>query len=338
MPIGYRMADLRFQRKNPNLFLKILYGLAYIIVLRPIKKRMGLSNARICYTLGAVLSPDAFRFYHALNIPLKSLYGTTEGGILTGATNDDIRLDTVGPVHTGIEVRMSADGELLYRQPGTFLGYYKDPRETAKVLRDGWFCSGDSCFIREDGHLVFVDRVQDLVELGSGDSLAPQLIESRLKFSPYIKDAWVLGGPKKAYPSAIIVINYNTVSKWAGQRGLAFSNFAELSQRPEVYEVVKQDIDKINSTLSPASRVGQYIILHKEFDPDEGELTRNRKLRRHFLAKRYRSLIRALYDDKTEVAIKTQVKYQDGRTGTVETMLRIKSIIKSSQRSKRTKK
>ena len=124
MPIGYRIADLRFQRKNPNLFLKILYGLAYIIVLRPIKKRMGLSNAKICYTLGAVLSPDAFRFYHALNIPLKSLYGTTEGGILTGATNDDIRLDTVGPVHTGIEVRMSDDGELLYRQPGTFLGYY----------------------------------------------------------------------------------------------------------------------------------------------------------------------------------------------------------------------
>jgi long-chain acyl-CoA synthetase len=338
MPVAYRMADLRFQRKKPSLFLKILYRLAYIVVLRPIRKRMGLSNARICYTLGAVLSPDAFRFYHGLNIPLKSLYGTTEGGMLTGAMNDDIRLDTVGPVHSGIEVKISVDGELMYRQPGTFLGYYKDKKETAKVLRDGWFCSGDSCFIREDGHLVFVDRVQDLVELPSGDRLTPQLIESRLKFNPYIKDAWVLAGPKKAFPSAIIVIDYNTVSRWAGQRGVAFNNFAELSQRPEVYKLVKDDIDTINSSISPGSRVERYIILHTEFDPDEGELTRTRKLRRHFLAVRYRTLIRAIYDDKTEVPIKTQVKYQDGRTGTVNTMLRINSVFKSSKRSKRAKK
>ena len=338
MPVGYRMADVKFQGKKPSVFLTILYGVAYIVLLRLIRKRMGLSNARICYTLGDVLSPDAFRFYHALNVPLKSLYGTTEGGMLTGAMNDDIRLDTVGPVHKGIEVRISADGELMYRHPGTFLGYYKEPKQTAKVLKEGWFCSGDSCFIREDGHLVFVDRVQDLVELASGDRLIPQLIESRLKFSPYIKDAWVLAGPKKAFPSAIIVINYNTVSRWAGQQGVAFTNFAELSQRPEVYELVKHDIDRINSTVPPGSRVERYIILHKEFDPDEGELTRTRKLRRHFLAERYRTLIRAIYDDKTEVPIKTQVKYQDGRTGTVNTMLRISSVMKSPKKSKRAKK
>ena len=338
MAIGYKMADVKFQGKKPSIFLTILYALAYIVILRPIRKRMGLSNARICYTLGAVLSPDAFRFYHALNLPLKSLYGTTEGGILTGAANDDIRLDTVGPVHTGIEVRMSARGELMYRQPGTFLGYYKNPKETAKVLRDGWFCSGDSCFIRDDGHLVFVDRVQDLVELASGDRLTPQLIESRLKFSPFIKDAWVLAGPTKAYPSAIIVINYNTVSRWAGQQGVAFSNFAELSQKPEVYELVKHDIDKVNNTVPPGSRVVKYIILNKEFDPVEGELTRTRKLKRHFLSERYRTLIRAIYDNKAEVPIKTQVKYQDGQTGTVKTMLRIKSVMKSSQMTKSAKK
>jgi long-chain acyl-CoA synthetase len=338
MPIGYRMADVKFQGKKPNVFLTILYGLAYLVLLRPLRKRMGLSNARICYNLGAVLSPDAFRFFHALNIPLKSLYGTTEGGILTGAANADIRLDTVGPVHKGIEVRISADSELMYRHPGTFLGYYKEPKQTAKVLRDGWFCSGDSCFIRKDGHLVFVDRVQDLVELAGGDSLAPQVIESRLRSSPYIKDAWVLAGPKKAYPSAIIVIDSHTVGRWAGQQGVSFSNFAELSQRPEVYDLVKHDIDEVNSTLPPGSRVGKYLILHKEFDPDEGELTRTRKLRRRFLAERYRTLIRAIYADKIEVPIETQIGSHDERTGTVKTILRITSVIQSSKTSKSAKK
>jgi long-chain acyl-CoA synthetase len=338
MPIGYEVADVKFQGKKPNVFLRILYDLAYLVLLKPIRKRMGLSNARICYTLGAVLSPDAFRFYHALNIPLKSLYGTTEGGILTGATNDDIRLDTVGPVYKGIEMKISADGELMYRHPGTILGYYKEPKQTAKELRKGWFCSGDSCFIRKDGHLVFVDRIQDMVELDGGDSLAPQVIESRLRSSPYIKDAWVLAGPKKAYPSAIIVIDYNTVSRWAGRRGVAFSNFAELSQRSEVYDLIKHDIDEVNRSLPPGSRVGKYLILHKEFDPDEGELTRTRKLRRHLLAERYRTLIRAIYNDKAEVPIETQIGSKDERTGTVKTMLRIKTVIKSSRASKPAKK
>ena len=338
MPIGYRMADVKLQGEKPSLPLKILYGLAYLVLLRPLRKRMGLSKARICYTLGAVLSPDAFRFYHALNIPLKSLYGTTEGGILTGAANADIRLDTVGPVHKGIEVRISADGELMYRHPGTFLGYYKEPKQTAKVLRKGWFCSGDSCFIRKDGHLVFVDRIQDMVELAGGDTLAPQVIESRLRSSPYIKDAWVLTGPKKAYPSAVIVIDSNTVSRWAGQRGVAFRNFAELSQRPEVYELVKRDIDEVNRTLPSGSRVRKYVILHKEFDPGEGELTRTRKLRRHLLAERYRTLIRAIYSDKAEVAIEAQVKYQDERTGTAKTILRIKTVIQTSKTSQPAKK
>jgi long-chain acyl-CoA synthetase len=339
MPIGYKIADVRLQKKKPSVFLKTLYSLANIIVLKPIRSKLGLSHARICYTLDAILSPDAFRFYHALNLPLKSLYGTTEGGILAGASNDDIRLDTVGPlVHEGIEVRITKKGELVYRHPGVFVGYYKDPERTAEVLKEGWFCSGDSCFIREDGHLVFVDRLQDLVELTSGNRLAPQAVESRLRFSPFIKDAWVFAGPKKAYLSAIIAINYNTVSRWAGQKGVAFTNFAELSQRQEVYELLKQDIDRVNSTLPPDSRVQKYLLLHKEFDPDEGELTRTRKLRRHFLRERYRSLIDALYSDKTEVPIEARVGYSDGRTGTIKTILYIKSVGKSSKASKPAKK
>jgi long-chain acyl-CoA synthetase len=326
MPIGYKMTDLKFQKKEPSLFWKILYSLADIALFRPIRGSLGLSNARICYTTGAMLSPDAFRFYHALNLPLKSLYGTTEGGVLTGAKNDDIRLETVGPVHKGADVRITDHGELIYRQPGIFVGYYKDPDKTAEVLKDGWFYSGDSGFIREDGHIVFVDRVKDLVELASGDKLAPQFIESRLKFSPYIKEAWVLAGPDRAYASAIIIINYDNVSRWAGQRRVAYTTFAELSQKPEVYGLVKQDIDRINSTLPLGSRVRKYVNLHKEFDPDEGELTRNRKLRRTFLEERYRELIDAIYGDKTEVPIEARVRYRDGRMGTIKTTLSIKSV------------
>ncbi len=326
MPVGYKMADLKFQKKKPSLFWKIFYSLADIALFRSIRGSLGLLNARICYTTGAMLSPDAFRFYHALNLPLKSLYGTTEGGALTGARNDDIRLETVGPIHRGAEVRITDNGELIYRQPGIFVGYYKDPDKTAEVLKDGWFYSGDSGFIREDGHIVFVDRVKDLVELASGDKLAPQFIESRLKFSPYIKEAWVLAGPDRAYASAIIIINYDNVSRWAGQRRVAYTTFAELSQKPEVYGLVKQDIDRINSTLPLGSRVRKYVNLHKEFDPDEGELTRTRKLRRTFLEERYRELIDAIYGDKTEVPIEARVRYRDGRMGTIKTTLSIKSV------------
>jgi len=325
MPIGYKMADLKYRKQEPGLFWKILYSLADIALFRPIRGILGLSNARICYTTGAMLSPDAFRFYHALNLPLKSLYGTTEGGALTGARNDDIRLETVGPVHKGAGVRITDNGELIYRQPGIFIGYYKDPDKTAEVLKDGWFYSGDSCFIREDGHIVFVDRVKDLVELDSGDKLAPQFIESRLRFSPYIMDAWVLAGPDRAYASAIIIINYDNVSRWAGQRGVAYTAFAELSQAPEVYELVRQDIDRVNHTLPVGIRVRKYVNLHKEFDPDEGELTRTRKLRRAFLEERYRELIDAIYSDRNEVPIEAQVGYRDGQMGTIKTTINIKS-------------
>jgi long-chain acyl-CoA synthetase len=326
MPVGYKRADLKSKKQKINPFWNILYALAHIALFRPIRDSLGLANARICYTTGAILSSDAFRFYHALNLPLKSVYGSTEGGALTGAENDDIRLETVGPVHRGAEVRITDDGELIYRQPGTFLGYYKDPDKTAEVLKDGWFYSGDSGSITEDGHVIFLDRMKDLVELASGDKLAPQFIESQLRSSPYIKDAWVLAGPDRAYASAVIVINYTSVGRWAGGKGVAYATFTELSQRPEVYQLVKQDIDRINSALPPGIRVRKFINLHKEFDPDEGELTRTMKLRRMFLEERYRGIIKAVYSDKTEVPVEAQVSFRDGRTDTIKTTLSIQSI------------
>ena len=242
---------------------------------------------------------------------------------MTGSKNDEIRPDTVGPVHEGAEVSTTDEGGLLYRQPGMFLGYFKDPVKTAEALKDGWFHSGDNASVREDGQMVFKDRLNDLILLAGGGTLAPQLVESRLRFSPYIKDAWVLAGPEKGYASAIIVIHYHHVGRWAGQRKVAYSNFAELSQKPEVCELVKQSIARINETLPPGSRVKKYVNLHKEFDADEGDLTRTKKLKRGFLEGRYREIIDALYGGQTEVPVEVPVKSRDGRTGTVRTILRI---------------
>jgi len=326
MPVGQKMAELKYRKQKPGVFLKMLYALADIILFRSIKRSLGLSNARICYTTGAILSPDAFRFYHALNLPLKSLYGSTEGGALTGANNDDIHFETVGPVHRHAQVSITADGELICRQSGVFVGYYRDPEKTAEVLKDGWFYSGDSGFIREDGHVVFVDRIHDLVKLANGDTLAPQSMESRLRFSPYIKDAWVLAGPQGAYVSAIIIIDYDHVSRWAGQKGVAYTSFAELSQAPEVYELVRQDVERVNHNLPAGSRVKKYVNLHKEFDPDEGELTRNRKLRRAFLEERYRKLIDAIYLGQTEVPMEAQVGSHEGQTGTQKITIKIEPV------------
>jgi long-chain acyl-CoA synthetase len=331
MPIGYRIADLKSRKQKPSLFWKILYAFADIALFRPVRDSLGLVNARICYTTGAMLSPDAFRFYHALNLPLKSIYGSTEGGALTGAKNDDISLETVGPVYKGTEVRITDDGEIIYRQPGIFVGYQNDPDKTAEVLKDGWFYSGDSGFINEDGHVVLLDRVDNLVKLASGDKLAPQFIESQLRFSPYIKDTWVLAGPDGAYASAIIIINYESVGRWAGERGVTYTTFTELSQKPEVYQLVKQDIDRINKALPPGIRLKKYVNLHKELDPDEAELTRNRRLKRVFLEERYRDLIEAIYSNKTEVPIEAQVRYRDGRTGTIKTTLSIQSVEGATQ-------
>jgi long-chain acyl-CoA synthetase len=326
MPVGDRMAEVSYKKQKPGLLQRMIYWMADATVFKPIKHSLGLQKARICYTTGAILSPDAFRFYHALQLPLKNLYGSTEGGPLSGAKNDDIRVDTVGPAYKGTEVSITDAGEIIYKQAGTFVGYYKDPEKTLEVLKDGWFHTGDRGLIREDGHIVFIDRVRDLVRLANGDTLGPQEIESRLRFSPFIKDAWISAGPERLYASALIVIDYNTVGNWAGEKRVPYSTFTELSQRPEVYQLIKQHIDRVNPTLSPGCRVRKYVLLHREFDPDEGELTRNRRLKRIFLEERYGELIQAVYDDRAEVPVDVRVGRSDSGKGAIKTTLRIQSV------------
>ncbi len=326
MSVGYKMADFKFKKQKPGPLWSLLDILGNLLLFRPVRDSLGLTNARICYTAGSMLSPDVIRFYHAIKVPLKSLYGSTEGGALTGASNDDIRLDTVGTLNPGAEVRITESGEIISRQPGNFLGYYNDPAATAEVLKDGWFRSGDSGYFTGDKHLVFVDRLKDIVKLTCGDKLVPQDIESRLKFSPYIKDAWILAGPGREYPSAMIIIDHENVGHWADGRKVNYTTYTDLSQKPEVYELVEQEISRINKALPAGCRIRKYVNMHKELDPDEAELTRNRKLRRTFLEKRYRGLIKAIYSGKTEVPVEAQIKYRDGRTGTIKTIINIKFI------------
>lgn len=326
MPIGYKVADLEFQRKTPGAFLKSLYAFADMVLFRSIRRSLGLQNARICYSTAAILSPNAFRFYHALGVPVKSIYGSTEGGMLAAARNGDIRPDTVGPPHEGAEVAKIDGGELHYRQPGSFLGYYNDPDRTREVLKDGWFHSEDSGRIMDDGHIVIVDRTKDIVQMADGGILAPQLVESRLRFSPYIRDAWVLAGPERAYASAIVVIDYDSVGSWARQRGMAFGTFVELAQSQEVYELVRKEIDKVNQTLPACSRIKRFVHLDREFDPDAGELTRTMKLRRTLLQELHRTIIEAIYAGRGEVTLEAGVSRPGGNMGTMNTTLRIQTV------------
>jgi long-chain acyl-CoA synthetase len=331
IPVGYRLADIKFSKKKPGLHWRTLYALGDLLLFRAIRDSLGLVNARICYTAGSTLSPEVIRFYHALKIPLKSLYGSTEGGALTGAGNDDIHPDTVGTLNPGAEVKITGAGEIISRSPGTFLGYYNNPAATAEVLKDGWFYSGDSGYSTADEHLVFVDRMKDIVRLTCGENLAPQNIESHLKFSPYIKDAWVLAGPDKEYTSAIIIIDHENIGPWADRRKVTYTTYGDLAQKPEVYELVNREITRVNRSVSECCRIKKFVNLHKEFDPDEAELTRNRKLRRAFLEERYSGLIAAIYGNRDKVSITTQVKYRDGRTGTMKTNIEIKSAEGANQ-------
>jgi long-chain acyl-CoA synthetase len=326
MPIGYKAADSKYHKEKSKLLQKIIYFLADAALFKHIRNSLGLTNARICYSNGAVLSPDAMKFFHALNLPLISLYGSTEGGALTGTSHDNIDLETVGLPYPGTELKITELGEIVYRQPGMFIEYYNDPDKTKEVVEEGWFHSGDCGFMNKDGYLVIDDRLKDLIKLSNGEKIAPQMVESRLRFSPYITDAWVLSKEGRGYASAVIVINYDNVSRWAGQMRVQFNTFIELSQRPEVYDLIRLDIDRINKDLRPEARIKKYVNLHKAFDPDDGELTRNRKLRKIFLAAHYRDLIDAIYKDQTEARIATQVKHRDGRIESNTVTIQIKSV------------
>jgi long-chain acyl-CoA synthetase len=326
LPVGYKLAQFQIENKRPSLFWKALYQVANVMVFRPLRDKLGLSRVRVGITAGAMTSPDTFVFFNAIGVKLKQSYGLTEAIPVTHHRTGDVRFESVGSIVPGCEVRISDDGEILIRGDSVFHGYCKMPEATAEVLKEGWLYTGDAGHIADDGHIVYLDRVNELRELAGGYKYAPSYIESRLRFSPYIKDAITIGGEDRNYVAALINIDFENCARWAEAHKVAYTTFADLSQKPEVFELVRNDIERVNTNLPEHSRIRKFANLYKELDPDEAELTRTRKLRRGFLEERYGDLMEAMYQDKTEFTTEATITYRDGRKGTIKTVVKINSL------------
>jgi long-chain acyl-CoA synthetase len=311
--IGQRLVDFKLSKRPVPWGWRAAGVLADAVVHTKLRDHLGLARIRNAYTGGAAMGPDYFRFFHAIGVNLKQIYGQTEiAGISVVHRSDDIKFDSVGKPLPETEVRITPEGEIVSRSPSVFKGYYKDPEATVRALRDGWLHSGDSGFIDPAGHLVFFDRTHDVFTLSDGSRFSPMFLESRLKFSPYIKDAWVLGH-QRPFVAAVICIDYGVVGQWAEGRRIAYTSYQELSQDPRVCELIRGEIRTANAQLPEAARLRRFLNLHKEFDADDEELTRTRKLRRAFLEDRYREIVEALYAGSREVHLDTTVTYEDGR-------------------------
>lgn len=280
MPVAMKVADLKLKEKSVPLYLKCLYAIANIVLLRPIRNRIGLRKARYAATAGSLLGEDTFKFINALGIQLRQVYGSSEGGMICGHSGEDICVGTVGPPLPGVDVKISDDGEILVKSDCSFSRYYKNPEATEKATKDGYWLSGDACSIDENGHVIFLDRVSELGELKSGEKFAPQYIESGLRYSTYIKDAMSLGDKSKSHVAALIIIDFENVGRWAEKNRITYTTFTDLSQKKAVAELVRCDVERVNKTLPEFSKIKKYVLLHKEFDADEEDLTRTRKLKR----------------------------------------------------------
>lgn len=327
LPIAYQVIDLEDERKDIPVHLRFLRWLGEYAVFEPLRDKLGLTRARNVLTAGAMLSADIIRFFRAIGIELRQLYASTES-FATIHLRGDVRFETVGVLVPGVEIKIAEDQEILVRTQARFIGYYKDPEKTGEAIdTEGWYYTGDAGYINDEtGHLIYLERVKDLIELSTGEKFSPQYIEGRVKFSPYVQDMMTIGGWDMDFVSAIIVIDFQNVSRWAEKSGIAFTTYVDLSQKPEVYNIIRQEIVRVNESLPAYSQVKRFVILHKEFDADENELTRTRKLRRGALQEKYSDLLEALYGDHRKVLVKAEVKYRDGRTGTVETELNVSDV------------
>ncbi len=332
LPIGYRMADKHYAKESIGFGLRLLYWLGDRLVFYPLRNQLGLVNVRTAITAGAALSPDMFRFFRALGINLKQVFSSTETtAVGTMHEEGDVRFATVGTPPKGVRIKITEEGEICLCGGNIFIGYYKNEEATTKALeidQDGsrWFHSGDAGYIDQHGHLIYLDRLKDMIELASGEKFSPQFIEGRFKFSPYIRDVMAVGGPDKHFVAALVSIDFENVGRWAEKRGIPYTTYIDLSQKPEVYDLVQKDVREVNKTMPEGGRVKKFVLMHKEFDADESEMTRTRKLRRGYLADHYQNIIDSIYSDSEQVTVSAVVHYQDGREGVVETALRIMKL------------
>jgi long-chain acyl-CoA synthetase len=322
--IGARAADRRLRGQKLDAGLWLAHKLADAAALRPVRNQLGLTRVRRAYTGGAPLGPDVFHFFHSIGVNLKQIYGQTEiCGIAVIHHDDDIRFNTVGVGIPGTEVAIGEKGEILLRSPAVFGGYYRNEEATADALRDGWLHTGDAGYLDEDGHLVVIDRAKDVMEAADGTVFSPAFIESKLKFSPYVEEAVVFGGADRPHVAAMVAIDMETVGTWAERKKLNYTTYTDLAQKPEVYALVAEAVTRANEDLPDAMRVRRFVLLHKQLDADDEELTRTRKVRRGTIATRYGDIIGALYSEADRVTISSVVAYQDGTTSSREISLRI---------------
>jgi long-chain acyl-CoA synthetase len=332
LPIGYKVADRRYEGRSLGPLLGFLYWLGDLTVFRPLRNQLGLNRVRFAITAGAALSPDALRYFRALGLSLRQVFSSTETvAVGTQHYGGDVKFASVGKPPPGLQVKISDEGEIWLGGPHIFHGYYKNPEETAKSLsvdEEGtrWFHTGDAGYIDDDGHVIYLDRLKDMIELASGEKFSPQFIEGRLKFDPYIRDVMTVGGTAVDYVTALISIDFENVGRWAEKNRIPYTTFVDLSQKPEVYQLIRGAVEHVNATLPPGGRVKKFVLLHKEFDADEAEMTRTRKLRRGFLVERYNEIIDAMYKDRDAVTVSAVVRYRDGREGTIETAVHIMTL------------
>lgn len=326
MPLAVRMEKRRLAREPMPFWWSVLRHVGEMAVFGPIKDHLGLSRVRRAFTAGEAIGEETFLFFRALGVNLKQFYGQTENAALTAAQADDeVKLNTVGRPLPGVEVRISAEGEILIKAESVLEGYYKNEQATAEAFIDGWFRTGDAGHLDEDGHLIILGRVEEVVVTAPGVRFVPQFIENQLKFSPYIKEAAVIGR-ERPYLTAIVCIDQEAVGHWAEINGVSYTSYADLSQKPEVYELIRGVVEHINEQIPTDLRIQRFVNLHKEFDPDDGELTRTRKLRRNVIEERYAPVMDALYGDAPSIEVAAPVVYEDGSKGVIRRELQIRDV------------
>jgi len=311
----------------------LLYRLGNLFIYGPLRNSLGLSRVRVAYTAGEAIGPDLFSFYRSIGINLKQLYGSTETAVFVCLQPDhEARADTVGVPIEGVQIRLADNGEILVKSPGLLKEYYKNPAATAEVLTaDGWYHTGDAGFLDASGHLKIIDRAKDVGRLKGGAydgaMFAPKYVENKLKFFPFIKEA-VAFGDQRDHACAFVNIDMEAVGNWAEKRNLPYSGYSDLAQKPEVYELVRECVEKVNTDLAAdamlaGSQISRFLVLHKELDADDGEMTRTRKVKRGYISDKYQVLVDALYGGLNEQFIETAVKFEDGRSGSVSATLPI---------------
>jgi len=336
MALARRVGPARMDGKPLALLDRIAWAIGNVLVYAPLRNTLGFSRVRVAYTAGEAIGPDLFVFYRSIGINLKQLYGSTETAVFVCLQPDhEVKNDTVGVPIEGVEIKVSDAGEVLVRSPGLLKGYYKDPAATAEVLGgDGWYRTGDAGFLDASGHLKIIDRAKDVGKIvgGAHDGalFAPKYIENKLKFFPYIKEA-VAFGDRRDKVCAFVNIDFEAVGNWAEKRNLPYGSYTDLAQKPAVLELVRECVEKVNADLAADERlagcqISRFLVLHKELDADDGELTRTRKVRRGFIAERYGLLVDALYGGRSEQHVETEVRFEDGRVGKVAATLRIVDV------------